>query len=35
MLPRLWGNNVAKPVMNGDIFQNGTGKYRQCNYRLS
>lgn len=29
MLPRLWGNNVAKPVMNGDIFQNGTGKF--CN----
>ena len=27
MLPRLWGNNTAEPVKNGNLSQNGTGKF--------
>lgn len=28
MLPRLWGNNISEPVINGDISQNSTGKFK-------
>ena len=27
MLPRLWGNDTSSPVHNGDLSQNGTGKF--------
>ena len=27
MLPRLWGNDTASPVRNGDLEENGTGKF--------
>ena len=27
MLPRLWGNNTPKPKKNGNLTDNGTGKF--------
>lgn len=27
MLPRLWGNNMARPKKNGSLINNGTGKF--------
>lgn len=27
MLPRLWGNNNERPVKNGNLSENGTGKF--------
>ena len=27
MLPRLWGNNGTKPVKNGSLEENGTGRF--------
>lgn len=27
MLPRLWGNDTSSPVHNGELSQNGTGKF--------
>ena len=27
MIPRLWGNNKTEPVKNGNLGQNGTGKF--------
>ena len=31
MLPRLWGNNTENPVRNGNLKENGTGKFSDIN----
>lgn len=31
MIPRLWGNDTAEPVKNGNLTENGTGKFSDIN----
>ena len=33
MLPRLWGNDTAEPIKNGNLTQNGTGKFSDIDSR--
>ena len=33
MLPRLWGNDTAEPIKNGNLTQNGTGKFSDIDTR--